>query len=193
MKTCLVSSLNLCTHESLSILSCGPAPVLQLLIATAPIISPEHGVSIEMFFFQTLLMLTSRCGLARAESKVTAVIDLFTGYSLLILWTEQRRRVKTWNSTSSSSKQPSDFVGYLLLGRRREGYLLFNTVTVILLRWKHHVFAPRPMSHTLQVVSAPLLICMGICPLQKYCATLHAKLDIMLCKLCSIHHRFAAC
>ena len=145
-------------------------------------------------FFQTLPMLTSRCGLARAGPKVTAVIDLFTGYSLLILWTEQRRRVKTWNSTSSSSKQPSDFVGYLLLGRRREGYyLLFNTVTVILLRWKHHVFAPRPMSHTLQVVSAPLLICMGICPLQKYCATLHAKLDIMLCKLCSIHHRFAAC
>ena len=27
-------------------------------------------------------------------------------------------------------------------------------------------------------------------PTYKYCATLHAKLDIMLCKLCSIHHRF---
>ena len=39
-----------CTHVSLSYLSCEQAPVLQLLIASAPIILPEHAASIEMFF-----------------------------------------------------------------------------------------------------------------------------------------------
>ena len=42
--------VSVCTHESLSNLSCEQAPVLQLLIASAPIILPEHAASIEMFF-----------------------------------------------------------------------------------------------------------------------------------------------
>ena len=50
-KSAYPTLVSVCTHESLSYLSCDQAPVLQLLIASAPIISPEHVASIEMFFF----------------------------------------------------------------------------------------------------------------------------------------------
>ena len=141
MKTCLVSSPlthNMYSWESLKSELWASSSVAAINCHSTNHLAwarSEHWNA----FFQTLPMLTSRCGLARAAGpKVTAVIDLFTGYSLLILWTEQRRRVKTWNSTSSSSKQPSDFVGHLLLGRRRRDTTCFS-IQSLLFYWDENI------------------------------------------------------
>ena len=82
------------------------------------------------------LMLTPRC-LDTRQGKGHSHYWSSLGFSLDTLnW----RRKKTWNSTTGSWQQ-RDFVGWhLLLGIFL--FSNFNTVTVIVLRWKHH-FLPR--------------------------------------------------
>ena len=98
-----VKLVSVFTIESPSNLSCEPAPVLQLLIATAPIISPGHGVSIEMFFSKP-----SPCwhpDVAWLEPGQRSLLLSICSRGILFWYFELSRGVKTWNSTSSSSNQ----------------------------------------------------------------------------------------
>ena len=147
--------------------------------------------ALKCFFFKPS---PTRCwhpgALTRAGPKVTAVIDLH-GYSLLILWTEERKNLKFNNW------QQLDFVyRHLLLAR---GYLVFNTVTVIFYWDENIMFLFATMTPDLWVtpckwLSLPrLLICMVIRPLHKYGTTLHEKLDSIPNSHQLYHLLFTAC
>ena len=98
--------VSVCTHESLSYLSCEQAPVLQLLIASAPIISPEHVASIEMFFSKPSPRWRWHPDAAWLALGQRSLLLSICSRGILSWYFELRKGgVKTWNSTTWSSNR----------------------------------------------------------------------------------------
>ena len=166
----------------------GPAcsMAVLLLIGPPPIISLEQVANIEMFFSSPPLhsVLTSRCPDAR-QAKGHCCYRSSRVFSLDTLnWREKKLEIQL---AATRLCVPTFTV---------RGYLDFNTVTVIFY-WDENIVFLRLWWHQTYeshlAGSSRLLICMGIRPLHKYCATLHAKLDTLLLNSHWFTLHFTAC
>ena len=121
MKTCLVSSP--LTHNMYSWESLKSELWASSSVAAINCHSTNHLAWARSEHWNVFFSKPSSCwhlDVAWLEPGQRSLLLSICSRGILSWYFELSRGVKTWNSTSSSSKQPSDFVGYLLLGRRRD-------------------------------------------------------------------------